>query len=181
MKNIGRFEECLTFSDILRFQAQHYSGRVWLYDGNTGENHTVKEIDVAIAAVAMGACLIEKYFTLNQNLPGPDHRISIELGDFRQMVQSIRNIELALGDGVKKPRTSEVPMQTIARKSIVAARDIPVGETIKEDMLAIKRPGSGISPLYWNDVIGRIAKSNIVKEQLLTWEHLSLKHSQEFK
>lgn len=120
-------------------------------------DHT-EGIEVAIAAVALGASVIEKHFTVDRNLPGPDHRASLEPDELRQMVKAIRNIEQALaGDGVKRPMPSERANRLIARKSIVAARQITAGEAFSSENLATKRPGTGISPMRWDDVIGRIA------------------------
>jgi N-acetylneuraminate synthase len=120
-------------------------------------DHT-KGIEVPIAAVALGASVIEKHFTVDRNLPGPDHRASVEPDELRQMVKAIRNIEQALaGDGVKRPMPSELANRLIARKSIVAARQITAGEAFSSENLATKRPGTGISPMRWDDVIGRIA------------------------
>ncbi len=114
-------------------------------------------IEVPIAAVAMGATVIEKHFTLDRKLPGPDHQASLEPDELTAMVAAIRNIECALGDGVKRPSKSEQKNRSIARKSIVARRQITVGELFSEDNLAVKRPGTGISPMQWDDVVGKPA------------------------
>ena len=114
-------------------------------------------IEVPIAAAALGATVIEKHFTLDRNLPGPDHRASLEPDELRTMVEAIRNIEVALGDGVKKPSTSEIKNIPIVRKSIVAAKAIGKGEVFTSENLTVKRPGTGISPMKWDDIIGRIA------------------------
>lgn len=124
-------------------------------------------IEVAIAAVSMGACIIEKHFTLDRALPGPDHRASLEPDELKSMVQAIRNIELALGDGVKRPSASESHNKPIARKSIVAARAIRAGEAFTEDNLAAKRPGTGLSPMRWDELMGRIAPRDFALDEFI--------------
>ena len=120
-------------------------------------DHTLG-IEVPIAAVAMGATVIEKHFTLDRSLPGPDHRASLEPDELKAMVQAIRNIELTLsGDGLKRPSPSESKNIEIARKSLVALGPIKAGEAFTEANLGIKRPGSGISPMRWDEFIGRQA------------------------
>ncbi len=119
-------------------------------------DHTLG-IEVDIAAVAMGAKVIEKHFTLDKRMEGPDHKASLEPHELRAMVDAIRNIEKALGTGIKKPSPSEKPNMTIARKSIVAARPIAKGECLTEENLTIKRPGNGMSPMRWDEIIGTIA------------------------
>ena len=114
-------------------------------------------IEAPVAAVALGAVVIEKHLTIDKTLPGPDHQASLEPGEFARMVRAIRNVERALGDGIKKATLSETENIVIARKSIVAARRIKRGEVISEDMLAAKRPGGGISPMRWHEVIGATA------------------------
>lgn len=121
-------------------------------------DHTLG-IEIPVAAVAMGAKVIEKHFTLDRNLPGPDHAASLEPEELRQMVQSIRNVEEALsGNGVKQPSASELKNILIARKSIVAGRRIAKGERFTEDNLTVKRPGTGISAMDWDKVVAQIAK-----------------------
>jgi|TARA_B100000315_G_scaffold260430_1_gene321744 N,N'-diacetyllegionaminate synthase len=117
-------------------------------------DHTLG-IEVPIAAVALGATVIEKHFTLDRTLPGPDHRASLEPDELKAMVKAIRNIEKAMGDGVKKPSPSETKNIPIARKSIVAKKPIKKGERFSENNLTVKRPGSGISPMEWDDYIGK--------------------------
>ncbi|WP_097014069.1 N-acetylneuraminate synthase [Anaerocolumna aminovalerica] len=129
-------------------------------------DHT-KGIEVSIAAVALGAVVIEKHFTLDKGLPGPDHKASLEPSEFTKMINSIRNIEKAIGDGVKKPSESETKNITIARKSIVAKRDIKKGEILTEANLAVKRPGNGISPMKWFDVLGKIAIHDFEKDEMI--------------
>lgn len=129
-------------------------------------DHT-KGIEVPIAAVAMGAEIIEKHFTLDKNLPGPDHVASLEPQELKAMVDSIRNIEQALGSGMKKVSSSERKNIAIARKSIIAARDIKEGEMFSEENLTVKRPGNGINPMHWDEVIGRTAKRDFVEDELI--------------
>lgn len=114
-------------------------------------------IEVPIAAVAMGAILIEKHFTLDRSMPGPDHKASIEPQELKAMVQAIRNIEIALGDGVKRPSIAEQKNKPIARKSLVASRPIRAGELLSSENVTAKRPGTGLSPMLWDQVIGRSA------------------------
>ena len=114
-------------------------------------------IEIPIAAVAMGAIVIEKHFTLNRNLPGPDHQASLELGELKEMVRVIRNVEVALGDGIKRPTPSELKNKQVARKSIVAIGTIREGEPFTDDNLGSKRPGSGLSPMEMPVLIGRLA------------------------
>lgn len=130
-------------------------------------DHTLG-IEVAIAAVAMGASVIEKHFTLDKTMEGPDHQASLEPEELKQMIQSIRNIESALGDGKKRPSDSEKKNIAIARKSIVARSSIKKGEVFTEENLAIKRPGDGISPMYWFEIIGKTATKNYEKDEQIT-------------
>jgi N,N'-diacetyllegionaminate synthase len=129
-------------------------------------DHTLG-IEVPIAAVAMGACVIEKHFTLDRSLPGPDHRASLEPHELKAMVVAIRNIEKAIGDGVKKPSPSEQKNITIARKSIVAKKTIKKGELFSEDNLTVKRPGTGISPMEWDAYIGKCADKEYQMDDLI--------------
>ena len=129
-------------------------------------DHT-KGIEVAIAAVAKGAIMIEKHFTLDRNMKGPDHKASLDPKEFSLMVQSIRNIEKALGDGKKRPMLSEQKNLPIVRKSIVAARPIYKGEVLTEDNLSTKRPGNGISPMMWDEVIGKCAKRDFQLDEMI--------------
>jgi sialic acid synthase SpsE len=124
-------------------------------------------IEVAVAAVALGAEVIEKHFTVSRTLPGPDHKASLEPEELRAMVDAIRNIEAALGSCVKRPSPSEAKNQAIARRSIVAARPIRTGELFSDDNLAAKRPGIGISPMRWNDWIGRKATRDYAADDLI--------------
>lgn len=129
-------------------------------------DHTVG-IEIPIAAAALGATVIEKHFTLDRDLPGPDHRASLEPDELRAMVSAIRNVELALGDGVKRVSPSEAKNKAVARKSLVAARAIHAGELFAPDNLAVKRPGTGISPMRWDEVIGRPARRNFATDDLI--------------
>lgn len=127
-------------------------------------DHT-KGIEVPIAAVAMGAEVIEKHFTLDHNLPGPDHVASLEPDELKAMVDAIRNIEKATGSGLKVVSNSEAKNIKIARKSIIAARDIKAGEVFTEDNLTVKRPGDGVSPMSWDSVIGTKAIRDFVYDE----------------
>lgn len=130
-------------------------------------DHT-KGIEVPVAAVAMGATVIEKHFTLDRNLPGPDHVASLEPSELKAMVDAIRNIELAIGTSQKRVSSSERKNIAVARKSIVASRDIKAGEAFTEDNLTVKRPGNGISPMKWDEVIGTTAKRDFIEDELIT-------------
>lgn len=132
-------------------------------------DHTVG-ISISIAAAALGACVVEKHFTLDRSLPGPDHAASLEPDEIRAMVQAIRNVERALGDGIKRPSVSELDTARVARKSIVSQVDIPAGTTIDAGMLAIKRPGTGIPPRELKRVIGRTAQVAIPADTVINWE-----------
>ena len=129
-------------------------------------DHTIG-IEVPIAAVAMGACVIEKHFTLDKNMEGPDHKARLEPEELKEMVTGIRNIEKAMGNGKKCPSESEQKNIIIARKSIVANCDIKKGEILTEDKLYIKRPGNGISPMKWYEVIGKEAIKDFKKDELI--------------
>jgi len=124
-------------------------------------------IEVPIAAVAMGATVIEKHFTLDKNMEGPDHKASLEPDELSAMVKAIRNIELAMGNGEKAPSESEKKNMQIARKSIIAGRDIKKGELLTEENITTKRPGSGISPMMWESVIGTKAIRDFQEDELI--------------
>lgn len=124
-------------------------------------------IEVPVAAVAMGATVIEKHFTLDKTMEGPDHKASLEPLELGAMVSAIRHIEVALGDGVKQPVEAELANQKVARKSIVAACDIKAGETLTEENLTTKRPGTGINPMRWNEVIGTKAIRDFGEDELI--------------
>ena len=123
--------------------------------------------EIPVAAVAMGASVIEKHFTLDKSMLGPDHKASLEPQELKDMVDSIRNIESALGSGWKVPTVTEVQNRAIVRKSLVAACEIIAGEVISADMLEIKRPGSGISPTRWDEIVNSTAKKNYVAGELI--------------
>jgi len=126
-------------------------------------------IAIPIAAVAMGATVIEKHLTLNRAMEGPDHRASLEPDQFASMVKGIRAVELALGDGIKRPMPSERPNILIVRKSIVAAEDIEKGDLFSSENITVKRPGIGISPMYWDSLIGCRAKRSYAADELIEW------------
>lgn len=129
-------------------------------------DHTLG-IEVDIAAVAMGASCIEKHFTLDGNMEGPDHKASLEPHELKAMVKAIRNIEVALGNGIKKPSNSEIPNIKIVRKSIIAKTKIKKGEILNENNLIVKRPGEGISPMKWDEIIGTKATRDYNEDELL--------------
>jgi N-acetylneuraminate synthase len=130
-------------------------------------DHTLG-IEISVAAVALGATVIEKHFTLDRNLPGPDHRASLEPEELAAMVRAIRNVEAAIGgDGIKRPSASEIGNRPIARKSLVAATPIRAGELFTPANLAAKRPGTGISPMCWDEVIGRPAPRDFALDELI--------------
>ena len=134
-------------------------------------DHT-KGIEIPIAAVARGACVIEKHFTLDRNMEGPDHKASIEPAELTQMVSSIRNVEVAIGDGVKKVSASEMKNKDIARKSIIAKTAIKKGEVFSEENITTKRPGSGINPMKWFDLLGKTAKHDYEEDYLIESDEL---------
>ena len=130
-------------------------------------DHTLG-IEVPIAAVALGATIIEKHFTLDKTLPGPDHKASLEPDELKAMVSAIRNIEKAVGgSGLKEVSTSEAKNKPIARKSIVASKSIKKGDLLTEENITVKRPGTGISPMQWDDVIGKTAKKDFEEDDLI--------------
>jgi N,N'-diacetyllegionaminate synthase len=186
---MSTLEEVKTAIDILR---QNGSGEVTVLHCNTeyptpyedvnlkamqtihnelgvkvGYSDHTSGIEVPIAAVAMGAVIVEKHFTLDKNMIGPDHKASLEPHEFAAMVQAIRNIEKSLGTGGKKPSPSEIKNLPIARKSIVAVRDIAKGEKFAEDNITVKRPGNGISPMRWFEVLGTNAVKDFVEDELI--------------
>ncbi len=137
------------------------------FDVNIGYSDHTRGIEVPIAAVALGATVIEKHFTLDRNMPGPDHKASLEPNELKDMVSAIRNIEQALGDGEKKVSASEQANIAVARKSIVAAYDIKKGEELTEDNLTVKRPGTGISPMRWEEVVGTKAVRDFQEDEII--------------
>ena len=137
------------------------------FNVNVGYSDHTKGIEVPIAAVALGAKVIEKHFTLDRNMEGPDHKASLEPSELKAMVDAIRNIEVALGDGKKLPAESEKKNMVVARKSIIAKRNISKGEIFSEDNLSVKRPGEGISPMMWFDVLGKVAIRDFKEDELI--------------
>ena len=129
-------------------------------------------LEIPLAAVALGACVIEKHFTLDRALPGPDHKASLEPEELADLVRGIRTVEAALGDGQKQPAKSELNTAEVARKSLVAAKDIPKGAALTLESVAIKRPGSGLPPAMRDQVIGRLARIEIVAGTPITFEVL---------
>jgi N,N'-diacetyllegionaminate synthase len=129
-------------------------------------------IDIAIAAAALGAEVIEKHLTLDCSLPGPDHAASLEPTELRQMISSIRNVEAALGTGVKSPAKCELANISVARKSVVAARSLPAGHQLESGDLRIKRPGDGLAPKLLPALIGRTLRTALTEDELIRWEHL---------
>jgi sialic acid synthase SpsE len=127
-------------------------------------DHT-RGIDIPIAATALGAQVIEKHFTLDRTMTGPDHKASLEPAELDAMVKAIRRVSLALGTGRKQPTASEIPNRLIARKSIVAARPIARGETLSEQNLAVRRPGNGLSPARWDEVVGKSAARDYAQDE----------------
>ena len=134
---------------------------------SAGYSDHTKGIEVSIAAAALGASVIEKHFTLAKNMPGPDHKASLDPTELKIMVNAIRNMEAALGSGVKIPSRSERKNIQIVRKSIVAAKVIRKGETLDPENITVKRPGNGISPMRWDDVPGRKAKRNFKADEII--------------
>ncbi|MBU9723460.1 MULTISPECIES: N-acetylneuraminate synthase [Bacillaceae] len=138
-----------------------------LFNLDIGYSDHTLGIEVPIAAVALGAKVIEKHFTLDRTMEGPDHKASLEPHELKKMVESIRNIEMALGHPHKKPTLSEKKNMEVARKSIVARRNIRQGEIFSEENITVKRPGNGISPMYWFDVLGKQASKDFQEDELI--------------
>jgi N,N'-diacetyllegionaminate synthase len=134
-------------------------------------DHTLG-IEIPIAAVAMGASVIEKHFTLDKQMPGPDHVASLDPMELKAMVSAIRNIEVALGNGIKKPSESEARNLNIVRKSIHLAQDLKAGETITAEKLITMRPGGGITAMDWDKVIGKKVAQDLEADHQLQWEDL---------
>ena len=130
-------------------------------------DHTIG-IDIPIAAAALGAKVIEKHFTLDCSMEGPDHKASLEPEELKAMVTAIRNIEVALGDGIKRLTPSEAKNKSVVRKSLVASKAIKKGEIYSNQNITPKRPGSGISPMCWDDVIGRVAHTDYEVDEMIT-------------
>ena len=134
---------------------------------DVGYSDHTRGIEIPIAAAALGATVLEKHFTLDRNMEGPDHKASLEPEELRDMVLAVRNIEKALGDGTKEPTEAELKNRLVARKSIIAARDIRKGEIFTEDNLTTKRPGNGISPMKWNEIIGKRACRDYTEDEMI--------------
>ena len=130
-------------------------------------------IEIPIAAAALGAAVIEKHFTVDRSLAGPDHAASLEPNELEQMVTAIRHVEAALGDGIKAPARCELANISVARKSVVAARSLIAGQRLTSDDLDIKRPGNGIAPRLKPMLIGRTLSSGVEKDEVLRWDHLA--------
>ena len=137
------------------------------FDVRVGYSDHTLGIESAIAAVALGAKVIEKHFTVDKNLPGPDHQASLEPSELTNMVKAIRNIEMAMGNGVKNLSPCEVENVKLARKSIVAKKEISIGDIFTSDNLTTKRPGYGISPMKWDEIIGQKSKKRFSKDDLI--------------
>lgn len=191
MSNLGEIQEAIDWikeegnEEIILLHCNTSYPTVYR-DVNLKAMHTIKEafkipvgysdhtigIEVAIAAVAMGACVIEKHFTIDKKMDGPDHQASLEPHELKNMVKAIRNIEKALGSGIKKMTISEKENVNIARKSIVAKHPIKKNTIITEAMLDTKRPGTGIAPKYFYEVIGKKANIQIDADRIIKWEDL---------
>ena len=134
-------------------------------------DHTLG-LEIALAAVARGAAIVEKHLTLDKNLPGPDHRASLEPAEMAALARGIRNVEAALGDGVKRPMPSELDTRRVARKSLVAARALRAGEELVKDAVAVKRPGTGISPAELERALGRRVRRDLAADDVIDWTAL---------
>jgi N,N'-diacetyllegionaminate synthase len=132
-------------------------------------DHT-EGISAALAAVALGACIVEKHFTTDKKLPGPDHSASVEPQELQKMVKGIRRVEMMLGSGLKKPTHDEEEIAKLVRRSLVASVDLPAGINIERGMLDIKRPGTGIEPKFLDSILGRKTRVDLKKDDLLTWD-----------
>ena len=137
------------------------------FDVAVGYSDHTEGIEIAIAAVAMGASVIEKHFTLDRTFPGPDHQASLEPAELKAMVTAIRNIEIALGDGIKRLTPSEARNKPVARKSLVASRAISIGEIFTTENITTKRPGTGISPMRWDELVGQASQKNYNEDDLI--------------
>lgn len=129
-------------------------------------------IELPIAAVALGACVVEKHFTLDKTMDGPDHKASLNPDEFKAMVDAIRNVEVAMGDGVRKFSQNELEIKKVARKSIVLNQDVPEGTVLKRDMLSIKRPGTGIPPKFIDKIVGKTVVNDLKSQTIIKWENL---------
>lgn len=143
------------------------------FDLPVGYSDHTPGIEIPVAAVALGAEVIEKHFTLDRSLPGPDHRASLEPSEFRQMITAIRHTEAALGSGIKTPAPCELANIQVARKSVVAARALVSGQVLSVADLIIKRPGSGLAPKLLPELIGRRLRTNVKEDEVIRWDHLT--------
>lgn len=145
-----------------------------LFQKRIGYSDHTQGIEIPIAAAALGAAVIEKHFTLDRNMEGPDHRASLEPDELAAMVQAVRNVERALGDGKKRRTASEKHNMELVRKSIVASACIKAGEFFTADNLTVKRPGTGISPMDWYKVLGKQAQRDYRPDELIGWEYIDV-------
>lgn len=134
-------------------------------------DHTLG-LEVALAAVALGASVLEKHFTLDRDLPGPDHKASLTHAELKALVRGVRTVESALGSGIKQPSPAEEETRQVARRSLAAARDIPAGTALSEDMLCLLRPATGLPPTLIDVVLGRTVRRPVTQGELITWEDL---------
>jgi N-acetylneuraminate synthase len=155
----------------INLRAMHTLSRA--FDMPSGYSDHTPGIEIPLAAVAMGACVVEKHFTTDRNLPGPDQLASLEPTELTAMVQGIRTVESAIGNGRKDPAASEANTAAVARKSLVAARNIPANTKLTEELIAIKRPGTGLAPVQRDNLLGRTTIVDISEDSLLTWEMLA--------
>ena len=137
------------------------------YGVNVGYSDHTEGIEVSVAAAALGASIIEKHFTINKDMPGPDHKMSLDPNELKQLVMSVRNIESCLGTDIKYPTKAELENLYIVRKSICAIKLIKKGDIFSEENIACKRPGSGLSPMQWDEVIGKIAQQDFLPDQFI--------------
>ena len=142
------------------------------FDSPIGFSDHSPGIELPIAAVALGACVVEKHFTIDKTLDGPDHKASLDPDEFKAMVSAIRKVEVAMGDGVRKFSENELEIKKVARKSIIVNKDISKGTVIERGMLTIKRPGTGIAPKEINNVIGKKINNDLLSGTVLKWEYL---------
>jgi N-acetylneuraminate synthase/N,N'-diacetyllegionaminate synthase len=143
------------------------------FDLPVGYSDHTPGIAISIAATALGAEVIEKHFTLDRSLPGPDHAASLEPDELKEMVTAIRNVEAALGSGIKAPAPCEVPNISVARKSIVAAKPLPAGHKLCEEDLEIKRPGDGLASKFIPALLGRTLRTSVERDAIIRWDHLA--------
>lgn len=152
--------------NAIRTMRQHFDGV------NIGYSDHTPGIEAAVAAVALGAGIIEKHFTLDKNLEGPDHKASLEPAELHRLVEALRNVEAAMGSGEKIMAASETEVRKVVRRSLAAACDLHAGEILTEDMIVIKRPGTGISPVELDSALGRKLKHDMPCDSIITWEDL---------